>query len=130
LSEKHAQKVLKEVYRQLEVLPTHDIANQSWEHNGQVFVAESAAEAVQIMNDYAPEHLELLVTDQTYYFKNLINYGSLFIGEETTVAYGDKSIREASIEIAKVTSRQCRAERMIAHALTAEKRINKFESNL
>ncbi|MCK5381046.1 MAG: histidinol dehydrogenase, partial [Candidatus Latescibacteria bacterium] len=43
-------------------------------------------------DDYAPEHLELHVEDTGYYFDRLKNYGSLFIGEETTVAYGDKSI--------------------------------------
>ena len=43
-------------------------------------------------DDYAPEHLELHVQDRDYFFSNLNNYGSLFIGEETTVAYGDKSI--------------------------------------
>ena len=43
-------------------------------------------------DDYAPEHLELHVRDTDFYFSRLTNYGSLFIGEETTVAYGDKTI--------------------------------------
>jgi len=47
---------------------------------------------VRLSDDYAPEHLELHVRDTDYFFANLSNYGSLFIGEETTVAYGDKSI--------------------------------------
>ena len=46
----------------------------------------------RLSDDYAPEHLELHVEDADYFFERLTNYGSLFIGEETTVAYGDKSI--------------------------------------
>jgi sulfopropanediol 3-dehydrogenase len=55
-------------------------------------VADNADEAIKISDDYAPEHLELHVKDEVYYGDRLTNYGSLFIGEETTVAYGDKSI--------------------------------------
>lgn len=160
-SESHAQAVLKELDRQMAILPTKDVASQSWAQNGQIIIAESCDEAISIMDDYAPEHLELLVQDKDWYFSRLKNYGSLFIGEETTVAYGDKSIgtnhilptsraarytggvwvgkflktvtyqratRQASVKIAKVTSRQCREERMIAHALTADIRIEKFEN--
>ena len=64
----------------------------SWANNGKVYVAEDADEAIRLSDDYAPEHLELHVRDAGYYFERLRNYGSLFIGEETTVAYGDKSI--------------------------------------
>ena len=60
--------------------------------NGIVYVAADAAEAIALSDDYAPEHLELHVQDRDYYFERLTNYGSLFIGEETTVAYGDKTI--------------------------------------
>jgi sulfopropanediol 3-dehydrogenase len=92
LSEKFAREVLKEVERQLPLLPTHEIARQSWVSHGKLYVAESREEAVQLSDDYAPEHLELHVADTAWYFDRLKNYGSLFIGEETTVAYGDKSI--------------------------------------
>jgi sulfopropanediol 3-dehydrogenase len=47
---------------------------------------------VQVCDDWAPEHLEVQTEDWRYYLDNLSNYGSLFLGEETTVAYGDKSI--------------------------------------
>jgi len=57
-----------------------------------VYIAEDAAEAVRLSDDYAPEHLELHVANEGYFFQNLRNYGSLFLGEETTVAYGDKTI--------------------------------------
>ncbi len=92
LSEAFAQAVLQEVERQLAVLPTRDIAQLSWRDHGQLCVAADADEAIRLSDDYAPEHLELHVRDLDYYFARLTNYGSLFLGEETTVAYGDKSI--------------------------------------
>jgi sulfopropanediol 3-dehydrogenase len=92
LSETFARATLKEVEKQLAVLPTREIAAQSWQSHGKLYVAESREEAIQLSEDYAPEHLELHVDDVDFYFERLKNYGSLFIGEETTVAYGDKSI--------------------------------------
>jgi sulfopropanediol 3-dehydrogenase len=92
LSEEFGRKAIAEVERQLEVLPTKEIATLSWRDHGIVQLAEDKAEAVHISDDYAPEHLELHVADREYFFQNLTNYGSLFIGEETTVAYGDKTI--------------------------------------
>jgi sulfopropanediol 3-dehydrogenase len=85
-------RVIGEVEKQLVVLPTRDVASVSWGDNGIVCVADSPEEAVRLSDDYAPEHLELHVRDTDFYFERLSNYGSLFIGEETTVAYGDKSI--------------------------------------
>ncbi len=92
LSEDFARKTLAAIDRQLEVLPTKEVASVSWGNNGQAVVADSPEEAVAISDDYAPEHLELHVEDTELYFDCLRNYGSLFIGEETTVAYGDKAI--------------------------------------
>jgi len=91
-SEQHAQACIQELDRQLEKLPTKNIAARSWEGNGIAYVAESREEAVRISDDYGPEHLELQTADNDYFFERLTNYGSLFIGEETTVAYGDKTI--------------------------------------
>ncbi len=92
LSEKFANRTLKEIDIQLEKLPTREIASVSWNNNGIVCIADNRDEAIKISDDYAPEHLELHLNDTDYYFNNLTNYGSLFIGEETTVAYGDKCI--------------------------------------
>ena len=92
LSEAFARETLREVKKQLAVLPTRDIASQSWRDYGRLCVAANRDEAIRISDDYAPEHLELHVAQPDYYFARLRNYGSLFIGEETTVAYGDKSI--------------------------------------
>ncbi len=91
-SEAFASHVIAEVERQLAVLPTRDVAGLSWGSNGIVYVADDQEEAVRLSDDYAPEHLELHVRDTGFFFERLTNYGSLFIGEETTVAYGDKSI--------------------------------------
>jgi sulfopropanediol 3-dehydrogenase len=91
-SEGFGRRVIEEVDRQLQVLPTRDIANLSWRDGGIVYLAESVEEAVRLSDEYAPEHLELQVDNPDYFFRHLTNYGSLFIGEETTVAYGDKTI--------------------------------------
>jgi sulfopropanediol 3-dehydrogenase len=92
LSESFARKTLDQLNKQLAVLPTKEIAEISWGNNGKIYVAGDRDEAISLSDDYAPEHLELHVEDTGYYFDRLKNYGSLFIGEETTVAYGDKAI--------------------------------------
>ena len=91
-SEKFAEACDKEVQRQLAVLPTKNVAEISWANNGAIYIADNKDEAIEISDDWAPEHLELHVEELDYFFENLTNYGSLFIGEETTVAYGDKGI--------------------------------------
>ena len=73
-------------------LATRKVAEQAWRDSGIVVVADSPDEAVAISDDYAPEHLEVHATDPGFFAERLANYGSLFIGEETTVAYGDNSI--------------------------------------
>ena len=92
LSESFARRALVELEQQLAVLPTREIAGVSWRDNGRVVVAEDPDEAIALSDDWAPEHLEIHVDDVDYYHERLRNYGSLFIGEETTVAYGDKAI--------------------------------------
>ncbi len=92
LSEGFARRCIAELEKQLAVLPTREIAAQSWGANGIVCVAADAEEAIALSDDYAPEHLELHVKNCDHYFERLTNYGSLFMGEETTVAYGDKTI--------------------------------------
>ena len=91
-TEGFAARVSDELGRQLEALPTKDIAELSWGNNGRIFVVGDRDEAIAVSDDYAPEHLEIQVEDPDYYVERLRNYGSLFVGEETTVAYGDKSI--------------------------------------
>ena len=92
LSEDFARQAMNELEKQLAVLPTREVASLSWRDQGIVYVADNPEEAVRLSDNYAPEHLELHVRDTDFYFSRLTNYGSLFIGEETTVAYGDKTI--------------------------------------
>jgi sulfopropanediol 3-dehydrogenase len=92
LSEKTARNTMAELEKQLAVLPTREIAGPAWGSNGDVIVVDSPAEAVQISDEWAPEHLEVQTKDWRYYLDHCRNYGSVFLGEETTVAYGDKTI--------------------------------------
>jgi len=92
LSRRIAQETIGEVERQLVNLPTKDVASVSWSDNGEVIVVDSPEEAVKICNEWAPEHLEIQTENWKYYLDSCTNYGSLFLGEETTVAYGDKTI--------------------------------------
>jgi len=91
-SEAFARKALAEVEHQMAELATRKVAEQAWRDSGIVVVADSADEAVAISDGYAPEHLEIHTADPDSFAARLANYGSLFIGEETTVAYGDNSI--------------------------------------
>ena len=92
LSKKIAQQTMAEIDRQLEVLPTREVASVSWKNYGEAVVVDSREEAVQLSDEWAPEHLEVQTADWRYYLDNCKNYGSMFCGEETTVAYGDKTI--------------------------------------
>jgi sulfopropanediol 3-dehydrogenase len=92
LSRKTAQETMAEVDRQLVDLPTKEIAGISWRDYGEVMVVDSPEEAVAVSDEWAPEHLEVQTDDWRYYLDHCRNYGSVFLGEETTVAYGDKTI--------------------------------------
>jgi len=72
--------------------PTVEVAGAAWREHGTVVVCESREEAVEVSDAYAPEHLEVQTSDDDWYAANLRNYGSLFIGPESTVAFSDKSI--------------------------------------
>lgn len=91
-STKLAQDVLTEVERQLKVLPTRDLAELAWRDHGEIVIVSSREEAVAVVDSYAPEHLEIQTTDDDWYLSNLQNFGSAFVGEEATVAYGDKGV--------------------------------------
>jgi sulfopropanediol 3-dehydrogenase len=65
-------------------------ATAAWRYHAEVVLVDSREEAVQKSDDYACEHLQVMARDLDWWLANLSNYGSLFLGEETTVAYGDK----------------------------------------
>lgn len=81
--------VMEAVERELAVLETAEIARKSWEVYGEVIPVDSLEEAVCLANEYAPEHLELNVQNPEEVSKQLYNYGSLFMGENTAEVFGD-----------------------------------------
>jgi sulfopropanediol 3-dehydrogenase len=91
-SEKLGFAIIREVEQQLVTLPTAAMAGAAWKNNGEVVVVDTDDEAIAVSDEYAPEHLELMTQRNDYYLQRLTNYGSLFIGEESTVAYGDKGV--------------------------------------
>ncbi|MFQ8989027.1 MAG: histidinol dehydrogenase, partial [Intestinibacter sp.] len=88
-SEKFGLEVSQKVDEMLETLPTKNIAKPSWDNNGEIILVDSLEEAVQISNEYAPEHLEINVENNEGIIEDLVNYGSLFIGEYSAEVFGD-----------------------------------------
>jgi len=91
-SEQLARDTLAEVDRQLGILPTAEIAGAAWRDYGQVIVCDSIDEMVQIADEIASEHVQVMTRDPDYFLENMTNYGALFLGPETNVSYGDKVI--------------------------------------
>ena len=91
-SETLAVTIEQEIGRQLEILPTADVAGVAWRDYGQIILAENDAEMVQVADKIACEHVEVLTRNPRYFLDNMRNYGALFLGPETNVAYGDKVI--------------------------------------
>ena len=91
-SEALAMDTIAEVQRQLGVLPTADIAGVAWRDHGQVIVCDSVNEMVRVADEIAAEHVQVMTRDPGYFLENMTNYGALFLGPETNVAYGDKVI--------------------------------------
>jgi sulfopropanediol 3-dehydrogenase len=89
-----AESVLAEIDRLLETWPTAETAAQAWNAHGSVVVVDGVDEAIALADDYAPEHVEVQVDagDTDVYLARLRNYGSLFLGHEATVNYGDKAV--------------------------------------
>lgn len=85
-----ASKVEKEIEKQLKTLATAEVARQSWENRGQIIIAENIEEAIAVTNDLASEHLHVHMQDAPNYLDQLTNYGSLFLGENSSVVYADK----------------------------------------
>ena len=91
-SEKLAHGTMAEIERQLTILPTAEIAGKAWAEYGQVIVCDSYEEMVQVADEIASEHVQIMTEDPQYFLDNMTNYGALFLGAETNVSYGDKVI--------------------------------------
>jgi sulfopropanediol 3-dehydrogenase len=87
-----AGRVRDEVRRQLEALPTADVAGAAWRAHGAIELVGSLDEAAERADAYAFEHVEIHTREPRRFLERLVNYGALFLGEATTVAYGDKTI--------------------------------------
>ncbi len=91
-SEKLAQETMAEVERLLSILPTAEIARQSWRDYGEVIVCDSLEEMVQEADRIASEHVQVMTRDDDLFLAKMTNYGALFLGPRTNVSYGDKVI--------------------------------------
>ncbi|MEH2512926.1 sulfopropanediol 3-dehydrogenase [Nitrobacteraceae bacterium AZCC 1564] len=91
-SEKLARETMAEIERLLKILPTGAIAAKAWEDYGEVIVCDSEEEMVKEADRIASEHVQVMTRDPDYFLKNMTNYGALFLGPRTNVAYGDKVI--------------------------------------
>jgi sulfopropanediol 3-dehydrogenase len=89
-----AEQVLAWVDRLLTTWPTAAVAGQAWREHGSVVVVDGDDEAIALADEYAPEHLEVQVAPDRLnrYLGGLGNYGSLFLGDQATVVYGDKAV--------------------------------------
>ncbi len=92
LSEDLGHATLREIDRQLQTLQTADVAGAAWRDYGQVIVVDTLAEAVAEADRLAMEHVEVLTAHPRFFLEHMTNYGALFLGQETNVAYGDKVI--------------------------------------
>jgi len=91
-SEKLARDTMQEVERLLEILPTAEIARQAWDNYGEVILCESYEDMLHEADFLASEHVQVMTQDPDYFLENMTNYGALFLGPRTNVAYGDKVI--------------------------------------
>jgi sulfopropanediol 3-dehydrogenase len=90
-SQDMAHAVMKKVPKVITALPDPEVAEASWHDYGEVILVSDREEAAQLSDEYASEHLEIQAQDLDWWLGRLTNYGSLFLGEESTVAYGDKT---------------------------------------
>ena len=91
-SRKLAEDTIREVARLLEILPTAGIARVAWENWGEVILCADEEEMAQVSDHIASEHVQVMTRDPDWFLNRLVNYGALFLGPRTNVAYGDKVI--------------------------------------
>jgi sulfopropanediol 3-dehydrogenase len=91
-SHKVAEAALAAIERRIDELPTGPVARKAWDCFGEVVVCDSEDEAVELADRFAPEHVEIHTAQPGYYLERMRDYGSMFLGENTAVPYGDKGI--------------------------------------
>lgn len=87
-----AEATLSEIERQLKTLPSAEVAGSAWRNYGRIILVDSLDEAVEQADRLAYEHVEVLTENPRYFLEHMRNYGALFLGPQTNVAYGDKVI--------------------------------------
>lgn len=87
-----AEDTLVEIDRLLKILPTADTAKVSWDEYGEVIVCDTYDELLQVANDIASEHVQVMTDRDDWFLENMTCYGALFLGPRTNVANGDKVI--------------------------------------
>ncbi|NHA67463.1 histidinol dehydrogenase [Phycicoccus flavus] len=90
-SRRVADAVMERMEEAVAPLPMADAARTAWADCGEVVLCDTREEAAEVSDEYASEHVEVHAEDLPWWHERLRNYGTLFLGEETTVAYGDKS---------------------------------------
>jgi sulfopropanediol 3-dehydrogenase len=91
-SEALATATVAAISRQLEWLPTAEIARRAWDDYGQVIVCDTYDEMVAVADEIGSEHVQVMTRDPDYFLRRMTNYGALFLGPLTNVSYGDKVI--------------------------------------
>jgi sulfopropanediol 3-dehydrogenase len=91
-SEKLARETMAEIERILGILPTGDVARQAWQDFGEVIVCDSYDEMLSEADRIASEHVQVMTDRDDWFLRNMTNYGGLFLGARTNVAFGDKVI--------------------------------------
>ncbi|MFW5834672.1 MAG: histidinol dehydrogenase [Pseudomonadota bacterium] len=91
-SRRLAEETLREIDRLLAILPTAATAAVSWRDYGEVILCDSHAEMLEVANDIASEHVQVMTDRDDWYLANMTSYGALFLGPRTNVANGDKVI--------------------------------------
>ena len=86
-----AEKVLEIMPRIIDDLPNPEVAAASWRDYGEIVLCQDRDEMAAVNDQYAPEHVQVMADDLDWWTQNLKNYGSLFLGEECTVSFGDKT---------------------------------------
>ncbi|MGA0236233.1 MAG: histidinol dehydrogenase [Alphaproteobacteria bacterium] len=91
-SEKLARETMAEIDRLLEILPTRDTASVSWADYGEVIVCDTYEEMLDVANDIASEHVQVMTDRDDWFLEHMTCYGALFLGARTNVSNGDKVI--------------------------------------
>ena len=91
-SERLARDTMAQIERQLKILPTAEIARQSWAEFGEVIVCDTVDEMIEKADEIASEHVQVMTSDPDLFLRRMTNYGALFLGPRTNVSFGDKVI--------------------------------------